>query len=60
MVISFMLQVDGCVEYEDADDYLLYLEDILTTIHRAFFELYEQMQSKVRYLTVKYVSPDII
>ncbi|OQR78423.1 RNA polymerase II subunit A C-terminal domain phosphatase-like [Tropilaelaps mercedesae] len=40
-------QVDGVVEYDDSDDYLMYLEDILTTIHRAFFELYEQMQSKV-------------
>jgi RNA polymerase II subunit A-like phosphatase len=31
------------VEVEDTDDYLLYLEDILKTIHKAYYELYDQV-----------------
>ena len=27
---------------EDPDDYLLYLEDILKTIHKAYYDLYDQ------------------
>ena len=30
------------VEVEDPDDYLLYLEDILKTIHKAYYDLYDQ------------------
>ncbi|XP_028966481.1 RNA polymerase II subunit A C-terminal domain phosphatase [Galendromus occidentalis] len=37
---------DGFIDYEDGDDYLFYLEETLRTIHRAYFELYEQMQLK--------------
>lgn len=32
------------VEWEDLDDYLVYLEDILRRIHTAYFELYDQMR----------------
>jgi len=32
------------VEWEDLDDYLVYLEDILRRIHTAYYELYDQMQ----------------
>ncbi|XP_018496382.2 RNA polymerase II subunit A C-terminal domain phosphatase [Galendromus occidentalis] len=35
---------DGFIDYEDTDDYLLHLEDSLRTVHRAYFELYEQMK----------------
>ena len=34
------------MEIEDPDDYLLYLEDILKTVHKAYYELYDQMVSK--------------
>lgn len=33
------------VDVDDPDDYLLYLEDILKTIHQAFYDLYDQSQS---------------
>jgi len=32
------------VEWEDLDDYLVYLEDILRRIHTAYYELYDEMQ----------------
>jgi hypothetical protein len=28
---------------EDHDDYLMYLEDILKTVHKAYYELYDQV-----------------
>jgi len=34
------------IEVEDPDDYLLYLEDILKTVHKAYYDLYDQMVSK--------------
>lgn len=34
------------IEWDDEDDYLLYLEEILTRIHKAFYDLYDQMKSK--------------
>ena len=33
------------VEIEDPDDYLLYLEDILKTVHKAYYDLYDQSKS---------------
>jgi len=33
------------VDVDDPDDYLLYLEDILKTVHQAFYDLYDQSQS---------------
>nr|CAD7412706.1 unnamed protein product [Timema poppensis] len=38
---------DDLVEVEDGDDYLLYLEEILRTIHRAFYQLYDQLDGEV-------------
>ena len=37
---------EDLVEVEDDDDYLLYLEVILRTIHTAYYELYDQMRDK--------------
>ena len=34
------------IEWDDEDDYLLYLEEILTTIHTAFYELHDQTLNK--------------
>ena len=34
------------VEVEDDDDYLLYLEVILRTIHTAYYDLYDQMREE--------------
>ena len=34
---------DDLIEMEDNDDYLMYLEDILKTIHKAYYELYDQV-----------------
>jgi len=37
-------EYDEFVEWEDVDDYLVYLEDVLRRIHTAYYELYDQMQ----------------
>ena len=37
---------EDLVEVEDDDDYLLYLEVILRTVHTAYYELYDQMRDK--------------
>lgn len=34
------------IEWSDDDDYLLYLEEILTNIHKAYFKMYEQIKDK--------------
>ncbi len=39
-------EYDEVVEWQDDDDYLIYLEDVLTRIHTAFFEFYDQIQKK--------------
>jgi len=41
------------IEVEDPDDYLLYLEDILKTVHKAYYDLYDQMVSKQTNSTIK-------
>ena len=33
---------------EDPDDYLVYLEDILKTVHKAYYDLYDQMSGDDR------------
>lgn len=33
------------IEWTDDDDYLLHLEEILTRIHKAYYEMYEQCQN---------------
>jgi len=37
-------EFEELVEWEDLDDYLVYLEDILRRIHTAYYELYDEMQ----------------
>ena len=34
------------IEWEDTDDYLLYLEDILTNIHSIFFKMHDEQASR--------------
>ena len=41
---SFKEAEDDLIEVEDNDDYLMYLEDILKTIHKAYFDLYDQVR----------------
>ena len=56
-------QFDEVIEWEDSDDYLLYLEDILTRVHTAYFQFYKQTkesaksEAKVELPTVKNVIP---
>jgi RNA polymerase II subunit A-like phosphatase len=38
---------DELVEVEDRDDYLLYLEEILKTVHKAFYDLYGELNGEV-------------
>lgn len=37
---------DDLLDVEDTDDYLLYLEDILKTIHKAYYDLLDQMKDE--------------
>ena len=56
-------EYDEVIEWEDPDDYLLYLEDILTRVHTAYFQFYKQTNesvepnSKIELPTVKNVVP---
>lgn len=34
------------IEWDDDDDYLLYLEEILKTIHKTFYNFYDQLKEK--------------
>ncbi len=38
-------EYEEMIEWEDDDDYLIYLEDILSKIHTAFYEMYDQMKT---------------
>lgn len=38
---------DNLVEVEDGDDYLMYLEEILKTVHKAFYDLYDELNGDV-------------
>lgn len=37
---------DESIEWDDNDDYLLHLEDILTRIHKAFYTMYDESLNK--------------
>ena len=52
-------EYEELIEWEDEDDYLLYLEDILQRVHTAFYELYDQMNStdKQKVPSVKKIIP---
>ena len=39
-------EIQDDIEWEDDDDYLWHLEEILKRIHRAYYEIYDQMKSK--------------
>ncbi len=45
---------DELIEWEDEDDYLLYLEDILRKVHTAYYEVYDQTKN-----TGKAEKPDL-
>ena len=47
----------GAVDLEDNDDYLLYLEDILRTVHKAYYDLHDQSSSPKASLDLKMVIP---
>ena len=34
------------IDVEDKDDYLIYLEEVLTTIHKAYYDLHQQMKDQ--------------
>jgi RNA polymerase II subunit A-like phosphatase len=38
---------EDLVEVEDRDDYLMYLEEILKTVHEAFYDLYGELNGEV-------------
>jgi RNA polymerase II subunit A-like phosphatase len=38
------VEYDEMIEWEDLDDYLIYLEDVLRRIHTAYYKVYDQMQ----------------
>ena len=40
------VEYDTWIEWEDLDDYLLYLEDILLRIHKAFYDCYDQSKKR--------------
>ena len=39
-------EVDDLIKFEDSDDYLLHLEEILKNIHKAYYDLFDQMTSE--------------
>ncbi|XP_063441767.1 RNA polymerase II subunit A C-terminal domain phosphatase-like isoform X1 [Mytilus trossulus] len=44
--VDNLKEEDVEIEWDDEDDYLLYLEEILTRIHKTFFEFNDQLKSK--------------
>ena len=39
-------EYDEIIEWEDRDDYLLYLEEILKNVHKIFFDMYDELQQQ--------------
>ncbi|XP_045502105.1 RNA polymerase II subunit A C-terminal domain phosphatase [Colias croceus] len=50
--------LDGQIEIEDADDYLIYLEDILKRIHKHFYDMYEKMDHQT-IPDLKFIIPEV-
>ena len=42
----FQTEEDDLIKVEDNDDYLLHLEEILKNIHKAYYDLFDQMSSE--------------
>ena len=42
----FQPEEDDLIKIEDNDDYLLHLEEILKNIHKAYYDLFDQMTSE--------------
>lgn len=49
---------DGQIEVDDADDYLIYLDDILKRIHKEFYNIYDTM-GKYQIPDLKYIIPEV-
>ena len=43
---SLPKEKDGFIDVDDPDDYLLYLEDVLNRVHKAYFHLYDELVQK--------------
>ncbi|XP_069361732.1 RNA polymerase II subunit A C-terminal domain phosphatase isoform X2 [Maniola hyperantus] len=49
---------DGQIEVDDADDYLIYLEDILKRIHKQFYDIYDGM-GQHQIPDLKFIIPEV-
>ncbi|XP_047536037.1 RNA polymerase II subunit A C-terminal domain phosphatase [Vanessa atalanta] len=49
---------DGQIEVDDADDYLIYLEDILKRIHKQFYDMYDSM-GQYQIPDLKFIIPEV-
>ena len=52
-------EYEEMIEWEDEDDYLYYLEDILKRIHTTFFQMYESNDKKDKQPDLKTIIPYI-
>lgn len=53
-------KVEDLIEVEDTDDYLLYLEDILKSIHKSYYEAYDAVKDKEGAIPdLKVIIPDV-
>ncbi|XP_040565077.1 RNA polymerase II subunit A C-terminal domain phosphatase [Lepeophtheirus salmonis] len=55
--VSSKKNEDDLIEIEDHDDYLHHLEDILITIHKAYYDLFDQMDNNNESPDLKTVVP---
>ena len=46
LLFFFQPEEDDLIKIEDNDDYLLHLEEILKNIHKAYYDLFDQMTSE--------------
>lgn len=50
---------DDLLVVEDGDDYLMYLSDILITVHKAFYEMYDKMKQDAEGIVLPQEIPDL-